>query len=165
MTTWFRMPKGVERVQVALQDFKAEVLHDGGHFFRAPDHFAPTILGLSGFSVQVPPDLDETALGPMEGERDEALEAMVAEIASLHEQLKTANETNGTLSAELTAMTTNRDEMKMAGADAAGKLVETMAELNNLKQALVDKGVDPATLTPIAGQETKTAADKAEGKK
>lgn len=169
---WFKMPPGVERISVQLQNFEAEVKHELGNFFRAPDHFAPHILSLGKFSVQEPPVEATEGLADMTAttaEYDEAMQAMAKELEAHQVMLRQANETNATLSSQLTAITADRDSMKMAGADAAGKLSEAWAELNGLKQALTDKGINPATLLPAvdakAGAETKTVETKAADKK
>lgn len=164
---WFKMPPGVDRVQVSQQDFEAEVRHETGHYFRAPDHFAPTILGLGKFKVEEPSDTDLSDLPERPESHDEAMEALARELASMQDQLRTANEANSTLTAQLTSMTSDRDQMKMAGADAAGKLADAEGELNALKLALTDKGVDPKTLLPAVDPDAaaKAAAEAAKGKK
>lgn len=54
---WFRFAPGVENLSCQQQNFKVEAKDAEGHgYFRAPAHFAPFILDLSGFKQLVPPD-------------------------------------------------------------------------------------------------------------
>lgn len=165
---WFRMAKGAESIQVQLQNFTVEVPDpryghiDPGecrHFFRAPDHFAPTILSIPGFTVETPEDIDESGLPPLAGQRDSAMEQMAAELQAARDELRSAREEVATVQAALTAMTANRDEIKLVGANAAGLYEEVKDKYEALRLALTDKGVDPDTLAPVANTTDTTKPD------
>jgi hypothetical protein len=88
---WFKLPDGVGGISVAGQEFGPEFTDKAGvAYFRAPDHFAPAILGETGFAAlttapegtdlpdlpQADPERDTTIVGlqtradAMEMERD-----------------------------------------------------------------------------------------------
>lgn len=96
---WFRFPEGCDRISVERQQFTTEVSDENGRaYFRAPDHFAPIILSIRGFSLAsdlpegAPPDLPQA--DPL---RDGAIsqltkeqEALKIEVQNLRSDLTSA---------------------------------------------------------------------------
>jgi hypothetical protein len=81
---WFQMPEGVGGISVAGEEFKPEVVRNGVSYFRAPDHFAPQILGEDGFKVvDTPPDTDLPDLPNADPNQATAIAVLQAKIDAL----------------------------------------------------------------------------------
>lgn len=85
---WFRFPQGTTGISVEGQYFQAEVIDEEGFgHFRAPDHFAPAILGQTGFEARgAPPGTDLPDLPQADPERDSAIVRMAAQVQSLERE-------------------------------------------------------------------------------
>jgi hypothetical protein len=88
---WFRFPPGAESITVELQNFGTEwsaLDADGKEqkFFRAPDHFAPTILALPGFGSVPQPDGAPDDLAPTLGAQASAFELASAQLSSAKDE-------------------------------------------------------------------------------
>lgn len=139
---WFKLPDGATEVSVALQNFKVEVKTELGNFFRAPEHFAAHLLAIPGFKVQEPEGTDIADLPQADPARDDALATLAAQVEALKLQVQDAHTEIQRITAANAALANERDQIKMAGADAAGKYIEVKAELELLKQKIYDKGIN-----------------------
>lgn len=85
---WFAFPEGIDQLSVEQQIFRPEHKDkDGRQYFRAPDHFAPAILGQTGFArVQRPEGAPEDL--PKEDPRgNAALDQMATEVSALQDEV------------------------------------------------------------------------------
>lgn len=81
---WFQFPENVGGISVAGQEFKPEVVNGGKSYFRAPDHFAPQILGEDGFkAVAAPPNTDLEDLPGADPSQATAIAQLQAKIDAL----------------------------------------------------------------------------------
>ena len=82
---WFRFPEGVGGISVEGQEFDPEFVDkEGVSYFRAPDHFAPRILGEDGFrAVAAPPDANLPDLPTVDTSREGAILALQAKVDAL----------------------------------------------------------------------------------
>ncbi len=123
---WFRFPEGSESISVELQTFTPEFEDDEGNkYFRAPDHFAPRILDLPGFTTApqpegAPEDLPKSdpAQATVVGQLGNQVGALRAEIESLR--------------ATLAVVTSERNDLKL-------KLHEAETNLRNVQADLEDE--------------------------
>lgn len=84
---WFRFPDGVDQISVEQQLFRAEATgEDGSRLFRAPDHFAPIILELGGFSKAAQPPDGPPDLIPENPVSSLALERLAEQVEALLEE-------------------------------------------------------------------------------
>jgi hypothetical protein len=80
---WFRFPEGVGAISVEGQEFIPEVRDSAGrNYFRAPDHFAPKILGEQDF-VAATPETDLPDLPQADPDRDSAIVLLQTQVSSL----------------------------------------------------------------------------------
>jgi hypothetical protein len=122
---WFRLPEGCTGLSVEQQEFGIEAKDEEGRgYFRAPDHFAPRILMLKGFSIAEPPEGSPDDLPKADPLRDTAIanmsreaEGMRTEIANLRSDLIAAN-------ARVVALVNERDAQKLAMAGLQAKVDE-----------------------------------------
>jgi hypothetical protein len=146
---WFAFPKGVDRITVERQEFRAETKDvQGRDCFRCPEHFAPKILAIAGFilagelDANAPADVPNTNL-----DLDAAVRAMAAqkdanemEIRGLREDLVAAN-------AKLAALMETHATLQKAHDVALDKIDELTDELEDKPAA--------ATVTAAAKTGTK----------
>ncbi len=98
---WFQFPEGTDKISVELQNFVGEVEQNGRNFFRAPDHFAPTILSLPGYSAarptgdDLPADLPPTIPGAAG-----AVDDLTGQISALKEEIEGLKKINTEITAE-----------------------------------------------------------------
>lgn len=132
---WFRFPEGTTQISIEQQIFEAEVTaEDGSTYFRAPDHFAPTILGLGGFTrvaedqlpKGAPPDLpkDDPA-------RAAAIDVLSADHAALKEQYQLQVDQNAAMHKELQDALTQLDGARKEIA----QLQEALDKVEDAKKA------------------------------
>jgi hypothetical protein len=126
---WFKMPKGCGGISVERQEFGVEFTdNDGGNYFRAPDHFAPMIIGMGmGFTaVDQPPNAPDD-LPKADPVRDNA-------IAQLTGELQNARADVAAATAQIIALSNEKNDLK--------KLVEKLtARTEELEEKMTDEGV------------------------
>lgn len=136
---WFRFPAGTDQISIEQQSFMVEHEDkDGVKYFRAPDHFAPVILGLSGFTRVDQPEGAPKDLEPIDPKRAEATDKLAAEVASLQEE-------NQLLRQQLGEARRNHDELRTRHDDL-------QAELVGIKNNQADLKLDPGATTPSTAQ-------------
>ncbi len=120
---WFRFPDGVTEISVEQHNYSTEVQTEVEgevrRYFRAPDHFAPQILGLTPCTHETPPG-DHADLPPTQ------LSSANAQLAGQIEVLK--NE-NSALQADLSRVVAEFQDQR-------GKLLEAEARLKNAEADL-----------------------------
>lgn len=128
---WFKFPEGVTEVNCQQQSFVAEVEDDTGAYFRAPDHFAPFLLGVPGFAaVDAPRD---APLGEPRFLHENTIGDLSRQISSLKEDLSMARADVAANALDLGAKGREIVELK--------KRVEELEEENeDLRQKLADAG-------------------------
>lgn len=100
---WFKFPKNVEQISVEQQMFVPEHRKGSASFFRAPDHFAPTILSLGmGFERVDQPDDAPDDLPEIGDQVTDSVTKLVAE-------LEAARRENDLLKGELIRVSQQRD--------------------------------------------------------
>lgn len=128
---WFKFPEGSDQINIEQQTFHVEAEDEEGKYFRAPDHFAPVILGLAGFSrvtkvlKGAPKDLPKS--DPQSGR---ALDKMSTEYDALKQE-------HTRLLSEHVALIAERDGLKDDLADAE-KEVEGLKK--KIDELTVDEG-------------------------
>lgn len=123
---WFRFPPGAESITVELQNYLPEWTAPDAEgkeqkFFRAPDHFAPTILALPGFGSVPQPVGAPDDLAPTTGASASALEHVSAQVASLKDE-------NESLRAQLVEAAGMLKDYQQKLMDAHKRLAELDAE-------------------------------------
>lgn len=132
---WFRFPKGASSIAIQQQEFKTEVTDaEGFGYFRAPPHFAPTILSLAGFisAGELPPDAPPD-LSPDDPKKDQAIAEMAAsldaktmEIQGLREDLNKAQGQIQVLMGEAAKAVGTIDQLNDEVLDLKEKLAEAV---------------------------------------
>lgn len=152
---WFRFPEGVDQISVEQQLFHPEAEDDEGRkFFRAPDHFAPTLLGLPGFSRSEPPEGAPEDLPPSDPKRAEAVDKLSAEMESLREE-------NTRLRQELGAARRERDGLQTKVDDLESEIVEIKND--RVKEVVVPKPGAASTTQPPIVEEKSNAGKTSPG--
>lgn len=103
---WFKFPEGVDNISVQQQNFRSEAQDkEGGDYFRAPDHFAPIILELPGFSrVMTPPEGAPADLPKEDSETSLALGSLASQVDALKQDNQNLREENANLIRERDAL-------------------------------------------------------------
>jgi len=127
---WFKFPEGTTQVSVEQQTFSPEYKDDQGYeYFRAPDHFAPLILGFKDFKARAPqgddvpddirtlPSKDALVLDSMTSQ----LEALKAENAQLRTTIQVGRDENDSLRKQLAESQQQVNELKAAAGPAVKK--------------------------------------------
>lgn len=136
---WFRFPAGTDQISIEQQTFAVEHEDkDGVKYFRAPDHFAPIILGLGGFTRVDQPEGAPKDLEPIDPKRAEVTDKLAAEVASLQEE-------NQLLRQQLGEARRNHDELRTRHDDLHTELV-------GIKNNQPDRKLDPKATTPSTAQ-------------
>jgi hypothetical protein len=131
---WFSMPEGCGGITVECQEFGPEVKDEKGvASFRAPDHFAPRILAITGFAVATPPEGAPDDLPRADPLRDGA----IAELTALTESQKTEIQN---LRSDLNAASARTVALKNENTDLRTKLEQTIATAAGLQEQLEDNG-------------------------
>jgi len=116
---WFGFPPGATQISVNNQIFEIEAKDDNDRgLFRAPDHFAPQILDLPGFSrVEAPkdgpPDLPKT----LDDGVGKEVDRLAAQLAQRDLELSHYKSLVAEVSVE-------RDELKLQLHEAQAKVLE-----------------------------------------
>ena len=143
---WFQYPKGTTAISVNLHEYGVDFRDpDGVEYFRAPEHFAPTILGLPGFRQVgapkgAPPDLPPEP-APRPEARDEIHETLRSQVAEL--QIAMEN-----LKGVLTVTSAERDDLKL-------KLHEAQTRIDELEDRAVSQ---PQARPPVVNPPPASAA-------
>jgi hypothetical protein len=125
---WFRFPDGTDQVSVEQQIFREEHKDEGGSYFRAPDHFAATILGLGGFSRVEQPKGAPEDLPKEDPQATRAIDELSTVNTALQQELIQLREDNKNLIVE-------RDSLQRLVDDMQAKLDEQDAEIADLKSS------------------------------
>jgi len=143
---WFKMAPGAERITVERQEFATEITgDDGSNFFRAPDHFAPRILSLGGFTLasnlpaNAPADLPKA-----DPSRDDAIRHLAATQEAQQEEI-------ASLRADLLAAEAESKAVMQAKIFIEGKLAEALAKIQELEDELDEKPA-PSTAPKAAAK-------------
>lgn len=126
---WFKFPPGAERVSVHQQEFSVEAEdHQGRGYFRAPDHFAPSILSLGGFVVvDTPPEGAPADLPKADPLRDNAIAQLTANQNALKIEIQNLRTDLGTAAAKVRTLENEK-------AMLAEQLRKTLDQLAALQQ-------------------------------
>jgi len=137
---WFKFPEGTTQISIEQQIFTAESEDkDGNAYFRAPDHFAPIILGLGGFTRATEDQLPKDApadLPKSDPERAAAIDVLSADHAALRDRYNLQVEQNQTMHKELQDALTALDgaQKEVARLQAALDKVEEEAKKAGAKK-------------------------------
>jgi hypothetical protein len=119
---WFLFPKDTDQITVEQQNFTVEAEdEDGNKFFRAPDHFAPTILALPGFSRAQQPEGAPDDLPKEDPKRADALDQLSAQLEALKLENERLRDENRERQAKLEKAEAELSEVKAASVDEEGK--------------------------------------------
>jgi flagellar motility protein MotE (MotC chaperone) len=139
---WFQFPQGVNGISVELQHFVPEFKDQkGNNYFRAPDHFAPRILALKGFTTVT--DLPEGApedLPRADPQRDGAITELTQTVEAQRRDLQNLRSDLGAANARIQALSNDKVELMK-------KLEDSEALVTGLREQLEDKGVVEVTPT------------------
>ena len=138
---WFKFPKGVEKISIERLEFGVDATdHEGGNYFRAPDHFSSRILALPGFVfVAQPPDGAPADLTKTNSLQEVAISDLTKIIGILKLQVQNLTADLGAASAQAQALTTQNI-----------KLTKQLEEANAKIEELEDEDNEPKTLkTPV----------------
>jgi hypothetical protein len=135
---WFRFPLGAERITIERQAFSSEFVDEAGrHYFRAPGHFAPTVLALAGFDVvENLPEGMPADLPREDPERDKAIAGLTASLTALRDDI--AGLQSDRIAAQQ-ALTAAQHENTMLKAE----LAKANATIADLQDDLEDAGKMP----------------------
>jgi DNA repair exonuclease SbcCD ATPase subunit len=137
---WMQMPKGCERISVELQTFISEKQdEEGNSFCRVPDHFAPKLLAIGGFSIikDIPADFPDD-LPQQDPLRDNVIATLTKSTESMKTEMKNLREDLGSALARLTALMTEKAELEK-------KLSEAEDKIEDLEEKLEDKPAPQVT--------------------
>jgi hypothetical protein len=135
---WFRFPKGTQGITVEKHYYTVEARNEEGfEFFRAPAHYAPTILAINGFELGTPPDGAPADLPLPDPARDNALiettrtnEALKIEITAVREDLNAAL-------AKVTALANEKAELTAKVAKLEDQVAELTEQIEDQPEAAV----------------------------
>lgn len=134
---WFSFPPGVERITVEKQEFVADFTSGGVHYFRAPEHFAPRILAIRGFSfVETPPEGSPADLPKTDPSRDSAIETLTKTVEALKIENQGLTSDFTAACAQITALTNEKTALAL-------ELQEVREKLNALEEDVEDGSVVP----------------------
>lgn len=136
---WFKFPPGTDQISIEQQIFSVEHKDkDGVGYFRAPDHFAPMILDLSGYTRVAQPEGAPEDLEPIDPKRAEATDKLAAALAASQEE-------NQLLRQQLGEARRNHDELRTRHDDL-------QTELTGIRNNQPDRKLDPGATTPSTAQ-------------
>lgn len=131
---WFQMPKGCEAISIELQAFRREIIGDDGKaYFRAPDHFAPKIMEIGGFSIvdQPPADFPED-LPRSDPLRDGAIAALTKQAEAQKTEIQNLSSDLSAAAAKIAALVNENAGLKR-------QIEEKEAKIDDLEDQLEDK--------------------------
>lgn len=141
---WFKLPDGVDQISVEQQIFREEFSDDKGRYFRAPDHFAPIILGQTGFERVTQPEgapddikAEDPRRGKAMDELADANTALQAEVVQLRQEVKDLTAERDALNTSVSSLESQLDE-----ADKKIAELESAADDPDTKSSSKKKGGD-----------------------
>lgn len=143
------MPNGCEAITIEQQQFTSEAVDgEGLCYFRAPEHFAPRILAIEGFTaISEPPPGSPDDLPKSDPSRDGAIEELTKQLAAKDIEIQG-------LRADLNSANARISALENENKDLTTKLGACEATIIALNEQLEDKpGVvtsAPAISTPAA---------------
>lgn len=128
---WFRFPEGVTEISVEQQNFHPEVERERSvgerkvqfGFFRAPDHFAPTILGLGMGFLSETPEGDLSELPPMQSGPPPASSTGISSV-----EVEALRNEASELRARLASVMAERDDLRVRAHELEVALSDVGAE-------------------------------------
>lgn len=134
---WFRLPEGVDNISVERQAFATEVRDSSGRgYFRAPDHFAPTLMSIPGFGAASPPEsVDLTGLPEINTSAPSEISEQAQKITALEDLVSSLRTDLSQRSAELAATLHERDELKLKLHEAEVKIADLEEKNTDLEDA------------------------------
>lgn len=139
---WFSFPEGSDSITVERQPFPAEITDSKGRsYFRAPDHFAPRILEIPGFSACNPPDGSEglEELPNQDPLRDGAIGELTARLAAQGIELQNLRSDYNAQQAKMSALVAEKTELER-------QLAIEKSTVNRLQEAIDDADLTPKVL-------------------
>jgi septal ring factor EnvC (AmiA/AmiB activator) len=129
---WFAFPNGTSSISVERQEFYPEVTTENGTcYFRAPEHFAPRILAITGFTIAdakgLPEDLPKS--DPL---RDSAIAELSITAEAQRNEIQNLRSDMASLQAKLAALTNEN-------ANLTDAIQKKDIELENLREEIEDK--------------------------
>lgn len=133
---WFSFPKGCSGISVERQEFGIEYSDDKGtNYFRAPDHFAPKILAIGGFTMVDPPAGAPDDLPKADPLRDGAIAELTATAEAQKTQLQNMRSDLEASTSRIVALSNENSDLR--------KLTERQSEqIEQLRELLQDADVD-----------------------
>ena len=130
---WFSFPPGCGAISVERQEFVAEWTDDNGKgYFRAPDHFAPRILAIQGFSVVETPDGAPADLPKADPLRDSAIAELTGTAQAQRDEIQN-------LRSDLQAATARVAALSNEKTDLVTKLAVAEAKIHELEEEIEDR--------------------------
>lgn len=139
---WFRFPDGVDQVSVEQQIFGVEHEDDGGKYFRAPDHFAPIILGLGNFSRVEQPKGAPDDLPKEDPKAAKVMDELSLANSALQQELLQLREDNKNLITERDSLQRLVDDMQKKMDEQDEKIAELESEESSGGSSRKKKGSD-----------------------
>ena len=131
---WFRMPEGCGGITVEQQEFSIEFKDANGVcYFRAPDHFSPRILSMSGFASVDQPEGALADLPKADPLRDGAIAELTQSNQSLKIEMQNLRSDLVAAHAKLASLNNDKTELEK-------KLREALANADVMKEHLEDAG-------------------------
>ena len=129
---WFRLPEGCGGVTVERQEFVPEFRDDTGRaYFRAPDHFAPRLLEIKGFSVVETPDGAPEDLPKADPLRDGAIAELTRALEARDIEIRNLRSDLGAATAKAQAFSNERVELLEKIAKLEDKVTELEEQLED----------------------------------
>lgn len=139
---WFKFPKGAESISCQQQNFTVEAEDSNGKYFRAPNHFAPFILAISGFSIVDQPEGGPEDLPLLDPLRDGTITNMSVEIEGYKQEVANLRSDLNQTVATLRATISERDDLK-------ARLIKADAKVEELQNKLDDLPIPPVETKPV----------------
>ena len=129
---WFSMPMGCSSISIERQQFVPEIVdEDGLPYFRAPEHFAPRILMLSGFAIAEPPEGAPEDLPRSDPLRDGAIAQLTTQAEADKREIQDLRSDLQSAVARITALMNENGELQKAKTAAESKVAALEEELED----------------------------------